>query len=163
MSFNMFDWTSSFYGPLADRRQQLLKIVKLFSVSQSYHQAPHETTVSRLHFAVIMDVNMLSCPTVWPGEEQPSLLDLEGSLTHQVSVSDPRLLFRGEELIHNSGMSPASTRPPRSKSRGDLVIVINEKMKNSKWPYWCSRAVGGWGHPCWVSSSCPLVLFVPRV
>lgn len=75
---------------------------------------------------------MLSCPTVWPGEEQPSLLDQEVSLTHQVSVSDPRLLIRGEELIHNSGMSPAGTRPPRSKSRGDLVIVINEKMKNSK-------------------------------
>uniref|UniRef100_A0AAQ6AFC1 Proline-rich transmembrane protein 2 n=1 Tax=Amphiprion ocellaris TaxID=80972 RepID=A0AAQ6AFC1_AMPOC len=62
---------------------------------------------------------------MWPGEEQPSLLDQEGSPPSQAPVSVPCPPARGEELIHSSS-SPASTRPPRSKSKGELVIVINE-------------------------------------
>ncbi|XP_051272654.1 trafficking regulator of GLUT4 1 [Dicentrarchus labrax] len=78
-----------------------------------------------------MAVNMMPCPAIWPGEEQPSLLDQEGSLSDQAPVSEPCLPVRGEQLIHSSSSSPASTRPPRSKSKGELVIVINEKLKNS--------------------------------
>ncbi|XP_035001564.1 proline-rich transmembrane protein 2 isoform X2 [Hippoglossus stenolepis] len=80
-----------------------------------------------------MAVNMLPCPTIWPGEEQPSLLDQDASLSSHASVSvsmpcpPPPI---GEHLIH-SGSSPASSRPPRSKSKGELVIVINEKLQNS--------------------------------
>ncbi|XP_045925166.1 trafficking regulator of GLUT4 1 [Micropterus dolomieu] len=77
-----------------------------------------------------MAVNMMPCPAIWPGEEQPSLLDQEGALLSQAPVSEPCPPVRGEELIHSSG-SPASTRAPRSKSKGELVIVINEKLKNS--------------------------------
>lgn len=76
-----------------------------------------------------MAVNMMPAPAIWPGEEQPSLLDQEGSLSSQAPVSVPCPDVRGEQLIHSS--SPDSTRPPRSKSKGELVIVINEKLKNS--------------------------------
>ncbi|XP_028990716.1 trafficking regulator of GLUT4 1 isoform X2 [Betta splendens] len=76
-----------------------------------------------------MAVNMMPAPTIWPGEEQPSLLDQEDSLSCQAPVSIPCPPIRGEQLIHSS--SPASTQPPRSKSKGELVIVINEKLKNS--------------------------------
>nr|XP_020478982.1 tumor suppressor candidate 5 homolog isoform X2 [Monopterus albus] len=71
-----------------------------------------------------MAVNMMPVPTIWPGEEQPSLLDQEGSLSSQTSISVPCPPVRGE-LIHSS------TQPSRSKSKGELVIVINEKLKNS--------------------------------
>ncbi|XP_067433009.1 trafficking regulator of GLUT4 1 isoform X2 [Thunnus thynnus] len=76
-----------------------------------------------------MAVNMMPTPAIWPGEEQPSLLDQEGSLSSQAPVSVPCPDVRGEQLIHSG--SPDSTRPPRSKSKGELVIVINEKLKNS--------------------------------
>ncbi|XP_042252472.1 trafficking regulator of GLUT4 1 isoform X2 [Thunnus maccoyii] len=76
-----------------------------------------------------MAVNMMPAPAIWPGEEQPSLLDQEGSLSSQAPVSVPCPDVRGEQLIHSG--SPDSTRPPRSKSKGELVIVINEKLKNS--------------------------------
>ncbi|XP_053270141.1 proline-rich transmembrane protein 2 [Pleuronectes platessa] len=79
-----------------------------------------------------MAVNMLPSPA-WSGEEQPSLLDQDASQSSQASVSFsmpcPQLSI-GEPLIHG-GSSPASTRPPRSKSKGELVIVINEKLQNS--------------------------------
>lgn len=68
-----------------------------------------------------MAVNVIPCPTMWPGEDQPSLLDQGGSLISPDLVSDS---VGDEQLI--------STRPLRSKSKGDLVIVINEKLKNSK-------------------------------
>ncbi|XP_044192761.1 trafficking regulator of GLUT4 1 isoform X1 [Thunnus albacares] len=76
-----------------------------------------------------MAVNMMPAPAIWPGEEQPSLLDQEGSLSSQAPVSVPCPDVRGEQLIHSG--SPDSTRPLRSKSKGELVIVINEKLKNS--------------------------------
>ncbi|XP_019128643.1 trafficking regulator of GLUT4 1 isoform X1 [Larimichthys crocea] len=75
-----------------------------------------------------MAVNMMPCPAIWPGEEQ--LLDQDASLSSQAPISEPCLsAASGEQLIHSS--SPASARPPRSKSKGELVIVINEKLKNS--------------------------------
>ncbi|XP_026207447.1 trafficking regulator of GLUT4 1 isoform X2 [Anabas testudineus] len=76
-----------------------------------------------------MAVNMMPASSIWPGEEQPSLLDEEGCLSSQASVSVPCPPVTGEQLIHSS--SPASTRPTRSKSKGELVIVINEKLRNS--------------------------------
>lgn len=73
--------------------------------------------------APFMAVNVIPCPSMWPGEEQPSLLDQEGSLMTRDPASDSGQV-RDEQLI--------STRSPRSQSKGDLVIVINEKLKNSK-------------------------------
>lgn len=96
-----------------------------------------------------MAVNMMPCPTIWPGEEQPSLLDQEGSLASQAPISEPCLPVRGEQLIHSS--SPASTRPPRSKSKGELVIVINEKLKNSNGI-----------HPASAESTSPVISSPPR-
>ncbi|KAM6897090.1 trafficking regulator of GLUT4 1-like [Xenentodon cancila] len=75
-----------------------------------------------------MAVNMMQAPSIWPGEEQPSLLDQDGSLSGLAPVSMPCPPVVSEE-IHN--ISPACTRPSRSKSRGELVIVINENLKNS--------------------------------
>uniref|UniRef100_A0A672IK81 Proline-rich transmembrane protein 2 n=1 Tax=Salarias fasciatus TaxID=181472 RepID=A0A672IK81_SALFA len=72
----------------------------------------------------------MPAPAVWPGEEQPSLLDQDASLSCQVAVPVPCPPPRGEELVHGGG-SPVVTGPPRSKSKGELVIVINEKLKNS--------------------------------
>lgn len=74
-------------------------------------------------FAPFMAVNVIPCPSMWPGEEQPSLLDQGGSLMTRDPTSDS-VRVGDEQLI--------STRPSRSKSKGDLVIVINEKLKNSK-------------------------------
>lgn len=74
-----------------------------------------------------MAVNMMPGPAIWPGEDQPSLLDQEASLSSQVPTSVHCQPVIGEQLINGS---PASTRPPRSKSKGELVIVINEKLKN---------------------------------
>ncbi|KAM9838012.1 trafficking regulator of GLUT4 1 [Aulostomus maculatus] len=74
-----------------------------------------------------MAVNMMPTPAVWPGEEQPSLLDQEDSELSQTSITVPCLPVR-EELL--AGSSPSATRPSRSKSKGELVIVINEKLKN---------------------------------
>ncbi|KAM8729405.1 proline-rich transmembrane protein 2 [Acanthopagrus schlegelii] len=78
-----------------------------------------------------MAVNMMPCPAIWPGEEQPSLLDEDGSLASQAPISEPCLPVRAEQITQSSSSSPAGTRPPRSKSKGELVIVINEKLKNS--------------------------------
>ncbi|KAF7659519.1 hypothetical protein LDENG_00296010 [Lucifuga dentata] len=83
----------------------------------------------KLLFAVSMSQNTMPAPTVWPGEEQPSLLDQDASQSCQVPISVPCPLVSGDQLIHST--SPASTRPPHSKSKGELVIVINEKLKNS--------------------------------
>lgn len=73
-------------------------------------------------FAPFMAVNVIPCPTAWPGEEQ--LLDQNAPLNAPELASTPCSQARDEQLI--------STRPPRSKSKGDLVIVINEKLRNSK-------------------------------
>ncbi|KAK7919646.1 hypothetical protein WMY93_010930 [Mugilogobius chulae] len=74
-------------------------------------------------------VNMMPSSDIWPGEDQPSILDQEpGSLPSQSPVSVPCPPVIGEQLINST--NPANTRPPRSKSKGELVIVINEKLKN---------------------------------
>ncbi|XP_074518686.1 trafficking regulator of GLUT4 1 [Halichoeres trimaculatus] len=75
-----------------------------------------------------MAVNMMPSTAIWPGEVQPSLMDQEASLSGQASASVQCQPIGSEQLIHSS---PASTRPTRSKSKGELVIVINEKLKNS--------------------------------
>lgn len=77
-----------------------------------------------------MAANMMACPNIWPGEEQPSLLDQEASLSNQAADSEPCLPVRAEQPAH--GGSPADSRPARSKSKGELVIVINERLKNGK-------------------------------
>ncbi|XP_053722597.1 trafficking regulator of GLUT4 1 isoform X1 [Synchiropus splendidus] len=77
-----------------------------------------------------MAVNMMPTPAIWPGEDQPSLLDQEDCELSRAPAAVPCSPGQGEQLIHGSG-SPAGTRPPRSKSKGELVIVINEKLKNS--------------------------------
>ncbi|KAF3853556.1 hypothetical protein F7725_014244, partial [Dissostichus mawsoni] len=76
-----------------------------------------------------MAVNMTPAPAIWAGEDQPSLLDQEDSVSSQAPVSVPCPGVRAEPLILSSS-SPVITRPPRSKSKGELVIVINEKLKN---------------------------------
>ncbi|KAM9336643.1 proline-rich transmembrane protein 2 [Symphorus nematophorus] len=97
-----------------------------------------------------MAVNMMPCPAIWPGEDQPSLLDQEASLASQAPVSEPCLPVRGEQLISSSS-SPAGTRPSRSKSKGELVIVINEKLKNSNGI-----------HPAPAESTSPVISSPPR-
>lgn len=79
-----------------------------------------------------MAANMMACPNIWPGEEQPSLLDQEPSLSlsNQAGDSEPCLPVRAEQPVHDG--SPADSRPPRSKSKGELVIVINERLKNGE-------------------------------
>lgn len=79
-----------------------------------------------------MAANIMTCPNIWPGEEQPSLLDQEASLSlsNQAADSEPCLPVRAEQPAH--GSSPAESRPPRSKSKGELVIVINERLKNGE-------------------------------
>lgn len=74
-------------------------------------------------------VNMMPSTDIWPGDDQPSILDPDGSLSSQAPVSVPCPPVIGEELIN--GSSPARTRPSRSKSKGELVIVINERLRNS--------------------------------
>ncbi|XP_037547345.1 trafficking regulator of GLUT4 1 isoform X2 [Nematolebias whitei] len=83
----------------------------------------------RPNFVDGMAVNMMPAPATWSGEEQPSLLDQEGSVSGQAPIFVPCRSATGEEL-HSSSSRPASTGPPRSKSKGELVIVINEKLKN---------------------------------
>lgn len=79
-----------------------------------------------------MAANMMACPSIWPGEEQPSLLDQEASLSlsNQAADSEPCLPVSAEQPAH--GSSPTESRPPRSKSKGELVIVINERLKNGE-------------------------------
>ncbi|XP_061613349.1 trafficking regulator of GLUT4 1-like isoform X1 [Phyllopteryx taeniolatus] len=78
-----------------------------------------------------MDVNMMpASSSAWPGEERPSLLDQEEPELSQVSVAPPcPSLGAGERLL--CGGSPAGAGPRRSESKGELVIVINEKLKSS--------------------------------
>uniref|UniRef100_A0A667WX32 Proline-rich transmembrane protein 2 n=1 Tax=Myripristis murdjan TaxID=586833 RepID=A0A667WX32_9TELE len=71
----------------------------------------------------------MSTPAIWPGEEQPSLLDQDACLSDQALVSVACPAVRGDQFIR--GTSQAGSRPPRSKSKGELVIVINEKLENS--------------------------------
>ncbi|CAN9509200.1 unnamed protein product [Ophioblennius macclurei] len=103
-----------------------------------------------------MDVNMMPAPAAWPGEEQPSLLDQDASLSCQVPVTVPVPCppARGEELAHVGsvdGGSPVVAGPPRSKSKGELVIVINEKLKNSNGI-----------HPVPAESTSPVISSPPR-
>ncbi|XP_068610962.1 trafficking regulator of GLUT4 1 [Brachionichthys hirsutus] len=97
-----------------------------------------------------MAANMMPCPTVWPGEEQPSLLDQEDCLLGQPPTSEPCLPITGERLIRSSS-SPANNRLPCSKSKGELVIVINEKLKN-----------GNGIHPAPAESTSPVICSPPR-
>lgn len=70
-------------------------------------------------------VNMIPSPSVWPGEEQPSILDQDAApLSSQAPVSVPCPPVIGEQIVN--GDSPANTR----SSKGELVIVINDKLKN---------------------------------
>ncbi|XP_018533892.1 LOW QUALITY PROTEIN: trafficking regulator of GLUT4 1 [Lates calcarifer] len=96
-----------------------------------------------------MAVNMMPTSAIWPGEEQPSLLDQEGSLASQAPISVPCPPAIGEHLIHSSS-SPASARHPRSKSKGELVIVINEKLN--------SNGI----HPAPAESTSPVISSPPR-
>lgn len=74
-------------------------------------------------------VNMVPSSAIWPGDDQPSILDQDpASLSGQAPVSVPCPPVIGEQIVN--GTSPANTRPPRSTSKGELVIVINEKLKN---------------------------------
>uniref|UniRef100_A0A1A7WUB9 Proline-rich transmembrane protein 2 n=1 Tax=Iconisemion striatum TaxID=60296 RepID=A0A1A7WUB9_9TELE len=96
-----------------------------------------------------MALNTVPAPTTWPGEEQPSLLDQGVSISGQapISVSCPSAV--GEEVHHSSRR--ASTGPPCSKSKGELVIVINEKLKN-----------GNGIHPGPAESTSPVISSPPR-
>ncbi|XP_020780061.1 trafficking regulator of GLUT4 1 [Boleophthalmus pectinirostris] len=74
-------------------------------------------------------VNMMPTSAIWPGDEQPSILDQEpDSLSSQAPISVPCPPVIGEQPVNNTSL--ANSRPPRSKSKGELVIVINEKLKN---------------------------------
>ncbi|XP_072312465.1 proline-rich transmembrane protein 2 [Eucyclogobius newberryi] len=74
-------------------------------------------------------VNMEPSSAIWPEEEQPSFLDQEpGSLPSQSPISVPCPPVIEEQLINST--SPANIRLPHSKSKGELVIVINEKLRN---------------------------------
>ncbi|KAM8837913.1 uncharacterized protein prrt2 [Spinachia spinachia] len=68
----------------------------------------------------------------WAGEEQPSAPDQGDTRLGQVAVSMPCLPVGDPPAFGDGGgSSPVSTRPPRSKSKGELVIVISEKLRNS--------------------------------
>lgn len=74
-------------------------------------------------------VNMMPSSAIWPGEDQPSILDENPvPLSSQASISVPCPPVIGEQTVN--GNSPTNIRPPRSSSKGELVIVINEKLKN---------------------------------
>ncbi|TNN64131.1 Proline-rich transmembrane protein 2 [Liparis tanakae] len=90
-----------------------------------------------------MAVNTLPDDAVWSEDEQPSLLEQEDSLSSQAAVSEPCPAAGGE---------PVCTRPPpRSKSKDELVIVINEKLKNSNGI-----------HPASAESTSPVICSPPR-
>ncbi|XP_037134442.1 proline-rich transmembrane protein 2 isoform X2 [Syngnathus acus] len=79
-----------------------------------------------------------SSSSAWPGEERPSLLDQEEPELSQVSVAMPcpslgvgEQLPCGGDVGSSSSSSPAGAGPPRSKSKGELVIVINDKLRSS--------------------------------
>ncbi|XP_071395809.1 proline-rich transmembrane protein 2 [Centroberyx affinis] len=96
-----------------------------------------------------MALSTMPAPVIWPGEEQPSLLDQEVSLSEQAPVSAPCPIVTADQLIH--GTSQAGSRPPRSKSKGELVIVINEKLENSNGI-----------HPASAESGSPVISSPPR-
>ncbi|XP_076008119.1 trafficking regulator of GLUT4 1-like [Genypterus blacodes] len=74
-----------------------------------------------------MSLNAMPAPSVWPGDEQPSLLDQDASLSCQVPVSLPcPALGDDDQFDHDD-----SRRPSCNNSKAELVIVINEKLKNS--------------------------------
>lgn len=79
-----------------------------------------------------MAVNMNPSPAVWPGEEQPSLMDHDDPVSSQAAVIPMPCGSPGGEELLSSCSSLADSRPPRSKSKGELVIVINEKLKNGE-------------------------------
>ncbi|MEQ2162392.1 hypothetical protein GOODEAATRI_019327 [Goodea atripinnis] len=56
-------------------------------------------------------------------------MDQDGHIPSQAVVSVPCGSPVGEELLHSCS-SLTDTRPSHSKSKGELVIVINEKLKN---------------------------------
>lgn len=80
-----------------------------------------------------LNTNMNPAPVIWPGEEQPSLLDQDASLLSPapiiaVTVTSPPEME--EQEIHST---TTSFGPCLSQATaGELVIVINEKMENSK-------------------------------
>ncbi|CDQ73684.1 proline-rich transmembrane protein 2 [Oncorhynchus mykiss] len=79
-----------------------------------------------------LNTNMNPAPVIWPGEEQPSLLDQDASLLSPapiiaVTVTSPPEME--EQEIHST---TTSFGPCLSQATaGELVIVINEKMENS--------------------------------
>ncbi|XP_034717122.1 trafficking regulator of GLUT4 1-like isoform X1 [Etheostoma cragini] len=100
-----------------------------------------------------MAVNIMPAPAIQPEKDQPSLLDQEDSPSSQAHISVPCPPLGDEPLIHSSSSSPVSTQPPRSKSKDELVIVINEKLKNS---------VGNGIHPTSTESTSPVICSPPR-
>ncbi|XP_035853123.1 trafficking regulator of GLUT4 1 isoform X1 [Sander lucioperca] len=100
-----------------------------------------------------MAVNIMPAPAIRPGKEQPSLLDQEDSLSSQAPISVPCPPVGDEPLIHSSSSSSPVSTQPRSKSKGELVIVINEKLKNS---------VGNGIHPTSTESTSPVICSPPR-
>ena len=118
-------------------RQQLL-LWNYFFVTLKWNFRLRSEDQSADCFALSMAVNVIPCPSVWPGEDQPSLLEQEGSLITSHPAPDS-VQVGDEQLI--------GTRTPSSKSKADLVIVINEKLKSSKWRVWprCCSCGGGRG------------------
>ncbi|XP_054455461.1 trafficking regulator of GLUT4 1 [Anoplopoma fimbria] len=88
-----------------------------------------------------MAVNMMPDPTIWPGEDQPSLLDQEDSLLSQAVVSVPCTPVRGEALIHSGSSSPG--------------------FKHSPVPF-RPPCVGNGIHPTSAESSSPVICSPPR-
>uniref|UniRef100_A0A8C6UQQ0 Proline-rich transmembrane protein 2 n=1 Tax=Neogobius melanostomus TaxID=47308 RepID=A0A8C6UQQ0_9GOBI len=71
---------------------------------------------------------------IWPGEDQPSILDQDPApLSSQAPVSVPCPPVIGEQIVN--GSSPINTRLPHSTSKGELVIVINEKLKSGEFDF----------------------------
>ncbi|MEQ2194613.1 hypothetical protein XENOCAPTIV_000436 [Xenoophorus captivus] len=81
-------------------------------------------------------------------------MDQDGPIPSQAVVSVPCGSPVGEELLHSCS-SLTDTRPPHSKSKGELVIVINEKLKNGT----CDLILRQWVGGGWVRA--PLQSFHP--
>ncbi|XP_077482565.1 uncharacterized protein LOC144093125 [Stigmatopora argus] len=76
-----------------------------------------------------IDMMPASSPPAWAGEEPPSLLDREEPDLGQVCVTMPcPSPSAGEQLLRDG--SPGGASAPESKSKGELVIAINEKLKS---------------------------------
>uniref|UniRef100_A0A3Q1GTG4 Proline-rich transmembrane protein 2 n=1 Tax=Acanthochromis polyacanthus TaxID=80966 RepID=A0A3Q1GTG4_9TELE len=76
----------------------------------------------------------MPAPAIWHGEEQPSLLDQEGSPPSQAPVSVPCPPARGEELIHSSS-SPASARPPRRPAESTSPVISSPPRRQHSISY----------------------------